>query len=102
MQSLKLLGVEVSYKTVHNWIKKYIILMKDYVEQFKPNVSETWRANELYVKINGDMKYVFALLDDETRFWIAQEVAESKFKHDARMLFEMGKEVTGTKPKTNN
>ncbi|MGD0996140.1 MAG: DDE-type integrase/transposase/recombinase [Candidatus Bathyarchaeia archaeon] len=100
MQSLKLLGVEVSYQTVYNWIEKYVRLMKDYVEKFKPNVSETWRADELYVKIKGDMKYVFALLDDETRFWIAQEVAESKFKHDARMLFEMGKKATGTKPKT--
>jgi transposase-like protein len=100
MQSLKLLGVEVSYQTVYNWIEKYVKLMKEYVEKFKPNVSETWRADELYVKIKGDMKYVFALLDDETRFWIAQEVAESKFKHDARMLFEMGKKATDTKPMT--
>ena len=100
MESLKLLGVKVSYQTVYNWIKKYVQLMKKYVDQYKPNVSETWRADELYVKIKGDMKYVFALLDDETRFWIAQEVAESKFKHDARMLFEMGKKATGTKPMT--
>jgi hypothetical protein len=30
------------------------------------------------------MKYVFAMMDDETRFWIAQEVADTKDKHDAR------------------
>ena len=100
MQALTLLGVDVSYQTVYNWIEKYVKLMKTYVEQYKPNVSDTWRADELYVKINGDMKYVFALLDDESRFWISQEVAETKFKHDARMLFEMGKKATGTKPMT--
>jgi transposase-like protein len=99
-KSLKLLGVQVSHKTVYMWIKKYVKLMKEYVENFQPNVSDTWRADELYVKVKGDMKYLFALMDDETRFWIAQEVAETKYKHDARRLFEMGKRLMGKKPMT--
>jgi len=100
MKSLRLLGVEVSYQTVYNWISKYVSLMKVYVEKIVPNVSDTWRADELYVKIKGDMKYLFALMDDETRFWIAQEVAESKYKHDARKLFQLGVKATGKKPMT--
>jgi len=100
MKSLKLLGVEVSHQTVYKWIGKYVKLMQDYVEKIVPNVSDTWRADELYVKIKGDMKYLFALMDDETRFWIAQEVAESKYKHDARRLFQLGQKVTGKKPMT--
>jgi transposase-like protein len=100
MRSLKLLGVEVSHKTVYMWIKKYVKLMQDYCDKIVPNVSDTWRADELYVKIKGDMKYLFALMDDETRFWIAQEVAETKYKHDARKLFEMGKNLMGKKPLT--
>ena len=39
------------------------------------------------------------MMDHETRFWIAQEVANSKFKHDARTLLKMGKERTGKTPK---
>jgi transposase-like protein len=100
MKSLKLLGVEVSHQTVYLWIKKYVTLMQDYVEKIVPNVGDTWRADELYVKIKGDMKYLFALMDDETRFWIAQEVAESKYKHDARKLFQLGVKATGKKPMT--
>jgi len=100
MKSLKLLGVEVSHQTVYKWIRKYVKLMKDYVEKIVPNVSDTWRADELYVKIKGDMKYLFALMDDETRFWIAQEVAETKYKHDARTLFALGKKLMGKKPMT--
>jgi transposase-like protein len=100
MKSLRLLGVEVSHQTVYKWIRKYVKLMKDYVEKIKPNVSDTWRADELYVKFKGDMKYVFALLDDETRFWIAQEVAETKLKHDVRNLFHMGERLMGKKPMT--
>jgi putative transposase len=99
MDSLKLLGVEVSHQTVSNWIKKYVTLMRNYVETFKPNVSDTWRADEIYIKVKGDMKYLFAMMDDETRYWIAQEVAETKDKHDARLLFHRAKRLMGKQPK---
>lgn len=97
-RSLELLGVKVCYKTVFNWIKKYSELLKKYADKLKPSTSDVWRADELWVKIKGDMKYLFALIDDETRYWIAQEVAESKYKHDARNLFRMAKEYTGKVP----
>jgi transposase-like protein len=98
MRSLKLLGVEVSHQTVWNWIEKYCTLMQDYVEKLRPEMSDTWRADELYMKIGGDLKYVFALLDDQTRYWIAQEVADTKHKHDAKGLFKKGKELAGKRP----
>jgi transposase-like protein len=97
-RSLELLGVKVCYKTVFNWIKKYSELLKKYADKLKPSTSDVWRADELWVKVKGDMKYLFALIDDETRYWIAQEVAESKYKHDARNLFRMAKEYTGKVP----
>ena len=40
------------------------------------------------------------MMDDETRFWIAQEVAESKDKHDTRKLLQMSKQLMGKKPMT--
>ncbi len=97
---LTLQGVKVSHVAIYKWIKKYIGLMETYLEKITPNVSDTWRADELWMKFKGDMKYVFAIMDDETRFWIAQEVAETKFKHDARKIFQLAKKVTGKKPMT--
>jgi transposase-like protein len=100
MDSLKLLGVQVSYQTISNWIEKYVKLMKDYCEKIVPNVGDTWRADEIYLKVKGNMKYLFSMMDDETRFWIAQEVAETKEKHDARNLLKISKELMGKKPMT--
>ncbi len=99
-ESLRLLGVEVSYRTVLNWIKKYTQLMENYTEQIVPNVSDTWRADELYIKVRGNMKYLFSMMDDETRVWIAQEVADTKQKHDARVLFHKAKRLMRKQPKT--
>ncbi len=40
------------------------------------------------------------IMDDETRFWIAQEVADTKEKHDAQNLFMRSKYLMGKQPKT--
>jgi transposase-like protein len=100
MESLKLMGVEVSHQTVSNWITKYVGLMGRYADQIAPKVSDTWRADELFVKVKGNMKYLYAMMDDETRYWIAQEVADTKYIHDARALFAKSKEVAGKRPLT--
>lgn len=98
-QFLKLQGVDVSHMTVYNWIKKYTGLMEKYLEKITPQVGDTWRADEVWVKVKGDMKYLFALMDDETRFWIAKEVSDKKEGHDAKGLFQEAKQATKTIPK---
>jgi putative transposase len=39
-------------------------------------------------------------MDDETRFWIAQQVADTKNTADITPLFSKGKEVARTRPNT--
>jgi putative transposase len=63
-------------------------------------VSNTWRADELFLKVKGDMKYLYAMMDNETRFWIAQQVAETKYTADITPLFRQGKKVAGKAPST--
>jgi transposase-like protein len=99
-RSLRLLGVQVSHKTVFMWIKKYTALMEKYLDKITPNVSDTWRADELFLKVKGNMKYLYALMDNQTRFWIAQEVADTKFTADLRPLFQLGKQIAEKQPKT--
>ncbi|MEM3192882.1 MAG: hypothetical protein QXO75_10155 [Nitrososphaerota archaeon] len=48
--------------------------------------------------MNGNRKYVFAIVDDTTCFYLAQEVSGTKFLHDARTLFRNSKNRTGKKP----
>src|SRR5208282_2703183 len=99
-RSLRLIGIQVSYRTVFYWIKKYTVLMEKYLDKITPQVSDTWRAVELFLKVKGNMKYLYALMDDQTRFWIAPEVADTKFTADLRPLFQHGKQIAEKKPKT--
>ncbi len=50
---LRLQGANVTHVTVYRWIKKYVGLMQNYLGQIQPQVSDTWRADELYVKVKG-------------------------------------------------
>jgi putative transposase len=96
---LRLQGVRVSHVAVYKWITKYTALMERYASKITPQVGDTWRADELVLKVKGNMKYLYALMDDETRFWIAQEVAGTKYTADVRPLFAKGKRVAGKRPK---
>jgi transposase-like protein len=92
--------MNITHQTVYNWIQKYTGLMVKYLEQIIPNVSDAWRTDELYLKVRGNMKYLYALMDDETRFWIAQQVADTKYTANINPLFKEGKELTGKRPNT--
>jgi putative transposase len=88
----------IGNQAVFNWIKKYTTLMQTYLNRITPNVGNAWRTDKLYVKFKGNMKYMYALMDDETRFWIAQQVADTKFTADVRPLFRKAKEIAGKRP----
>ena len=72
--------------------------MDKYLEQIKPDVSGAWRTDELYFKVKGNTKYLYALMDDETRFWIAQQVGDSKYTEDIKPLLQKGKAIAGKRP----
>jgi transposase-like protein len=96
---LKLQGVNFSQQSVWNWVKKYTKLMEGYLEQIRPQLGDTWRTDEMYVKFKGNMKYLFAMMDDETRFRIAQQVADNKGTSDVQPMFREARERAGKKPK---
>ena len=74
--------------------------MDEYLKTITPQVGDKWRADEVWVKISGDKKFLFAMMDQDTRFWIAQEVADSKFRHNAQSLLRSSKEFAGKIPVT--
>jgi transposase-like protein len=95
---LKLQGVNMSHVSIYRWIKRYVKLMEDYLTKMQPSVSGVWRTDELYVKMKGNPKYIYAMMDDDTRFWLAMQVSPSKYTDDVRPLFQEAREIAGKKP----
>lgn len=97
---LKMQGVKITHVSIYNWIRKYVGLMKAYLEKITPIVADAWRADELYLKVRGNPKYLFAIMDDQTRFWIAQQVGDTKYTSDIQSLFKDAKQLAGKRPNT--
>ena len=96
--TLKMTGVQTSHITVQNWADEYGTLMEKYLDKITPQVGENWRTDELYLKIKGDRKYLFAMLDSETRFWLAKMVATHKGNDDVSPMFKKAEKIAGKKP----
>ena len=98
--TLKGMNVKVTHQTVLNWTTEYSRLMDKFMDTIQPQVGEKWRTDELYLKIKGERKYLFAMLDSETRFWLAKMVAEHKGNDDVEPMFKEAKQVAGKIPTT--
>jgi putative transposase len=96
---LKLQGVTISHVGVLRWVRRYVSLMQGYTEKIQPQLGSIWRTDEMYVKFSGNMKYLFAMIDDETRFRIAQQVSTFKGTSDVRPMFKEAEERAGKKPR---
>ncbi len=96
--ALKGMNIKVTYQTVLNWADEYASLMDKFMDDIKPQVGEKWRTDEVYLKIKGERKYLFAMLDSETRFWLAKMVATHKGNDDVEPMFKQAKRVAGKVP----
>ena len=90
--SLKMTRLDISNVTVYKWACQYGKLMNEYLDKIASQVVESWRTDKICLKICGNRKYLFAMLDSETRFWLAQMIAEKKGKDDVAPMFKDAEE----------
>lgn len=99
-------GVEINFSTVYKWIDKYVSRMDDYVKTLAPKLSGHWHVDEMAIKVKGggsiktaegQYKWLWNVLDKESRFQLASEISQTKNELDSmRVLKEalsMSKQV---------
>ena len=91
--------IDVSHMTIYNWITKYSKMTSKYLNGIVPRVGNWFRADEVWIKINGKQNYLFASMDDDTRYWLASDVADNKFQHNADNLLQLTKLQAGKSPR---
>jgi transposase-like protein len=77
-------NIEINYSTIYGWIQTYIPQISDYVNSLKPQLSESWHIDELFVRMKGGDKrkgnanvaYLWNVMDRESRFLIASKLSE--------------------------
>ena len=91
--------INVNYSSVYDWICKYSTMVSTYLNGIVPRVGNWFRADEVWIKVNGKQCYLFASMDDDTRYWLASDVADNKFHHNTDNLLDMTKKQAGKNPR---
>lgn len=89
-------GVEVNFSTIDDGIQKYIPLISDCVNTFTPQLSETWHADGLFVRMKGNslqgrykgLALLWNVMDKGTRFLLASRVSENRGASGAVAAFQ--------------
>ncbi len=95
-------GVKVTQPCVLKWIRKYIGLMKPYLDKFSPRVGGVWHSDETMVNvrrtqpIDGEnYSWAWNLMDHDTRFLLASEVTKHRDIADARKVLAKARKNSG-------
>ena len=91
-------GIDVDDSTIRRWVERYSKITGLYTDSLTPEVGKWHSADEVWVKVDGKQCYLFASMDDDTRYWIASDLADNKFRHNADDLLRVTKEHTGKAP----
>jgi len=71
-------NVEKPVSTLHRWILKLTDILRGACKKLRTEIGERWLADETVVKVNGEEKYLWNILDYETRFHIISMLADGR------------------------
>jgi len=69
--------------------------MNEYVSTLTPELSGEFHADEMNIKVKGNWKWLWSIMDKDTRFLLASQISEKREIEDARILFQKAKTVAG-------
>ncbi len=92
-------GLDIDHSTVHRWISKYTEVIGEYIATLEPNVGDIWHTDEMKVKIGGEWRWLWNVMDERTRFHLVSVITKTREIKDARKPFKQSKKVAGKKPR---
>jgi putative transposase len=91
-------SMDIDHSTVYRWITKYTDIIEAYVATLEPDVGNIWHTDEMKVKIGGEWKWLWNVMDEKTRFHLVSMISQTKEIKDARRVFKQSKKVAGKRP----
>jgi transposase-like protein len=93
--------------TVYHWIEIFVPRISEYVSTLTPQLSQTWQADEVFVKMKGGegiknmkgMAYLWNVMDRKTRFLLASKLSKHRDDDGAiKAMLEAKKNAHDSQP----
>lgn len=90
------INIDVDFSTIYRWIQKYVPMVSEYVNSLAPpQLSTTWYADELFVKVKGGthkgnlgVGFVWNIMDRETHYLIVSKLTLNRGIDDTIAAFK--------------
>lgn len=91
-------SLKVNHTTVYRWVAHFGKLAAEWMDRQGARTGERWHVDETVVSVNGDPKYIWNVMDGETRFLMATHVSAGRGMDDTRAPLRKAKAVTPDRP----
>lgn len=89
----EIFGEKVSHTTVLSWIQKYTKLVSDYTNKVQPVLSGKYHHDETEIKVGGEGRYFWEMIDEDTRFLVVHLLTEGRTTENAVEVFQKALET---------
>ncbi len=98
-------GTKMGSTSVYRWIQTFVPRISEYVNAKTPELSETWHADEFFVKMKGgktfktktgtqvNLAYLWNVMDRKTRFLLASRLSVNRNVNGAVGVFNEARKV---------
>ena len=95
--------------TIYEWIQRFVPQISEYVNSLSPQLSDTWHADELFVKMrngidyrkNKSIAFLWNVMDRKTRFMLASKLSPLRDHIGANRAFDTARKNShGDYPET--
>lgn len=93
-------GYYPSKHVVFEWVDKFTSLASKQFQDTRPQVGDTWVADETVLNMDKGIRvWFFDIIDTDTRFLLASRASLSRTTRDAQMLMDKAIKKAGKAPK---
>jgi transposase-like protein len=91
-------GERVNQVTIWRWVRKYSTLVSEYTKTLSPQLGGKWHHDETVIRCEGRDQWFWEMIDQDTRFLIANHLSETRTLEDTITQFRNAVEQAKSRP----
>ncbi|MBI5391309.1 IS1/IS6 family transposase [Candidatus Woesearchaeota archaeon] len=91
-------SLPLDHSNILRRIQKFSGVIDNYVKTLKPEVADIWHHDEMKIQAGGKWRWLWNIMDEETKFLITTQVSTKTRLKETRAIFEAAREQAGIEP----
>jgi putative transposase len=91
-------GLAVGHATVYRWVAHYSSLAAAWMDEQRVQTGTRWHMDETVVKVDGEARYLWNVLDADSRFLLATHVSKNRDLANTRAPIRKAAAVASQRP----